>query len=76
MSGKIYILGGTNGRASDTVEEFDPYEKTIKKLPRLSRAKSSFGAVVAYNKIYIVGGTDGYKVLSEVHEYFTQVIPG
>jgi len=31
---------------------------------------------VAYNKIYIVGGTDGYKVLSEVHEYFTQVIPG
>ncbi len=76
MSGKIYILGGTNNRASDTVEEFDPHEKTIKKLPRLNRAKSSFGAVVAYNKIYIVGGTDGYNVLSEVHEYFTQVIPG
>jgi len=76
MSGKIYILEVLTVELQIPLKNLIPMKKTIKKLPRLSRAKSSFGAVVAYNKIYIVGGTDGYKVLSEVHEYFTQVIPG
>ncbi|MFZ5988353.1 MAG: S8 family serine peptidase, partial [Bacillota bacterium] len=76
MSGRIYTLGGTNGSVLGTVEEFDPETKTIKSWPILSKSRSAFGAAVAYNRIFIVGGIDGNKVLSDVAEYFTKKIPG
>ena len=77
MSGKIYVFGGSNGGALSIVEEFNNETNEIKQMQHLGTSRSAFGAVVAYNRLFIVGGaaSDG-RVLNTVEEYFTQAIPG
>ncbi|AEV68149.1 Kelch repeat-containing protein [Acetivibrio clariflavus] len=76
MSGKIYVFGGRNDGALSIVEEFNPENNAIKQMQHLGTSRSAFGAAVAYNRVYIVGGANGDKVLNTVEEYFTQAIPG
>jgi hypothetical protein len=64
VNGKIYAIGGYNGRILNINEMYDPATNTWitkKSMPTLR----SFATAVFHNKIYCIGGADG---LNEVYD--------
>jgi hypothetical protein len=79
VNGKIYAIGGNNGRAvSATNEEYDPGTDTWTYKTPMPTPRYAFGIAVYQNKIYCIGGEnydsvpsgdDGYPNFNTWHEY-------
>lgn len=58
LGGKIFVVGGRDNESGiDTVEVYDPKEKTWKLMDeKMNEARNDFGIVSQGNSIYCVGG--------------------
>lgn len=56
-NGKIYALGGYNGRnRMNSVERYDPEKNQWELITPMQKQRSDASAATVYDKIYIVGG--------------------
>ena len=70
-SGKLYVVGGSDGTASlASVESFDPASGTWSFCPSLSVPRANVSAAVVRNRLYAVGGFSG-KAFLDTMEYLT-----
>jgi N-acetylneuraminic acid mutarotase len=70
VNGKIYAVGGYNGKVLGTNEEYDPTTDTwISKTP-MPTPRMDFGIAVFQNKIYCIGGqnSNGAIGVNEVYD--------
>ena len=69
VNSKIYVIGGSNGKAHlSSVEEFDPETNKWNAKSSMADKRSSFQAEVINGKIFAIGGNDG-KAIKSVEEY-------
>ena len=70
FNNKIYIMGGSDGKAYiNTVEEYDPVRKTWVMKANMKQFAKNIKLAVANNKIYSIGGFDGNNFLKTIDEY-------
>ena len=66
----IYVLGGYGDNYLDQCEKYDLNEDTWKQIAPMSKKKQNHSACLVSNKfIYVIGGEDGYKNLSDIEYY-------
>src|SRR5438093_838892 len=71
---RIYALGGCcdgSGDVLDTVEAYDPGTNTWSSVAPLPEVRAGAGAVTSGDRIYVIGGTDGFAHVSTVEAYNT-----
>lgn len=65
LGGKIYALGGYNGRTRmSSGERYEPQRNQWEMIPPMHRQRSDASAAALQDKIYIVGGFNGREVLN------------
>jgi hypothetical protein len=70
VNGRIYTLGGHNGSAINTNQEYDPATNTwTTKSSTGFSARSDLAAAVVNDKIYALGGYNGSSALNTNQEY-------
>lgn len=68
--GKIYALGGYNGRTRlSSGERYEPHRNQWEIIPSMNRQRSDASAAALQDKIYIVGGFNGQEVLSSAEVF-------
>ena len=68
-SDQVYVIGGSNGTALNTVECFDPHSHTWTRAPSMSIKRRFPAVAVLSGCIYVMGGCDGTSKLSSVERY-------
>lgn len=64
FSGKIYVVGGSDGAQSlRSVEIYDPETRTWMIGPSLNKPRANVGVAVCRNRLMAVGGFSGKKFL-------------
>lgn len=79
VDGKIYAIGGYNGRILGTNEMYDPENDTWTAKASMPTPRTSFGIAVYQNKIYTIGGINAtgdtssskYTGVNEVYDPLT-----
>jgi len=70
QGGKIYALGGYNGRTRmSSGERYEPQRNQWEMIPSMHRQRSDASAATLHDKIYIVGGFNGQEVLDSVEVF-------
>ena len=70
LGGKIYALGGYNGRTRmSSGERYEPQRNQWEMIPPMHRQRSDASAAALQNKIYIVGGFSGREVLNSAEVF-------
>lgn len=70
IEGKIYAIGGYNGKYLNIVEEYDPLANEWVQKTDMPTSRSDFGIAVANGKIYAIGGHNKEnRNLNVVEEY-------
>jgi hypothetical protein len=71
LDGKLYACGGQrpDGRATESVERYDPRSDTWKAVAPMGRPRFSHAMAVFENMLYVVGGFAGGCWLSAVERY-------
>lgn len=72
IDGKIYVLGGNNGKGapSSSMEEYDPKSNKWTEKASMSVGRMNLQTEVIDEKIYAIGGIGNYvEFLSSVEEY-------
>lgn len=68
--GKIYALGGYNGRTRmSSGERYEPQRNQWEMIPPMHRQRSDASAAALQDKIYIVGGFSGREVLNSAEVF-------
>ena len=68
-SDQLYVIGGSNGTALNTVECFDPHSNTWTRAPSMSIKRRFPAVTVLSGCIYVMSGCDGTSKLSSVERY-------
>jgi len=70
VNGKIYAIGGSDGRYLTTNEMYDPSTDTWATKKSMPTKRGHFGIAVHQNKIYVIGGEtgDGPTGVNEVYD--------
>jgi len=70
QGGKIYALGGYNGRTRmSSGERYEPQRNQWEMIPSMHRQRSDASAAALHDKIYIVGGFNGQEVLDSAEVF-------
>lgn len=70
LGGKIYALGGYNGRSRmSSGERYEPQRNQWEMIPSMHRQRSDASAAALQDKIYIVGGFNGREVLNSAEVF-------
>lgn len=70
LGGKIYALGGYNGRTRlSSGERYEPQRNQWEMIPPMHRQRSDASAAALQDKIYIVGGFSGREVLNSAEVF-------
>lgn len=72
FSGVVYVIGGYNQSWLNTAERFDPREGRWYNIPAMKSPRSSAGASVLGNNLYIAGGFNGVRNLNTVECFDTR----
>ncbi|CAD1478539.1 unnamed protein product, partial [Heterotrigona itama] len=68
--GKIYALGGYNGRTRmSSGERYEPQKNQWEMIPPMHQQRSDASAAALHDKIYIVGGFSGREVLNSAEVF-------
>lgn len=60
FSGKLYVVGGSDGTQSlATTEMYDPIERIWSPGPNMTTPRANVGVAVVGNRLYAVGGFSG-----------------
>jgi hypothetical protein len=64
----VALSGGYDrGECLRSVEKYQPASDTWNSLPDMLCARARFGAAALEGKLYVVGGSDGWRDLDSVH---------
>ena len=70
LGGPLYAVGGHDGWSYlNTVERFDPSNRTWSHVASMTNQRSTCGVTVLHDKLYAVGGRDGSACLRSVECY-------
>ena len=72
VEGKIYAIGGYNGKYLNTIEVYDTERDIWTKAAPMPTSRELLAAVVVGKKIYAIGGYDGKNALNTVEVYNTE----
>ena len=68
-SDSLFALGGYNSKWLSTAERFDPREGRWFSVQPMKSPRSSFGASVMGNCLYVAGGFDGIRNMNTAECY-------
>ncbi len=69
-NGFIYVIGGNDGAASDSVDRYDLWTETWSAIEPLNLGRSNAGATIdPYGRIWVIGGNvGGYTTTVEIYD--------
>ena len=72
LGSKLYVFGGENPGVFAHTEEYDPVQKTWRRVADMPTPRHGMGAVTVGNAIHVIGGGSraGFGA-STAHEVFT-----
>ncbi|KAM2566985.1 hypothetical protein TB1_009423 [Malus domestica] len=74
LKGVLYATGGYDGNSYlNTVDRFDPRERSWTKIASMHSKKSCHSSVVLSEKIYVLGGFDGDSLVRSVESFDPQL---